>query len=126
MHVSARRARVWTYAWSGASEEDQAAEVGSALVAEGASGIDQSSNTVRLDGATDQGRSPSGGSAGGLLGFEEFFLGVGGLGAVVGVTEDRAEDGERDGVIEDSAQSDSARLHGRQVWNKEIVSVMVQ
>lgn len=105
----------WTYTWGGAGHEDQAAEIGGTLVAERSGGIDQGSHAVGLHGATDKGRSPGGGGAGGFLGLQELFLGVGGLGAVVGVTEDRAKDGERDGVAVDGAESDGARLDRRQV-----------
>ena len=104
-----------TYAWSGARKEDQAAEVGGALVAEGASGIDQSSDTVGLDGRADDRSSPAGGSGGGLSGLEELLLAVGGLGAVVGVTEERCEDGEGGGLVEDDAEGDSRRLDGWEV-----------
>jgi hypothetical protein len=47
-----------TYGRSGGSEEDQRAEVGGALVGEGTGGVDQSTNTVCLDGRTDDGATP--------------------------------------------------------------------
>jgi hypothetical protein len=63
-----------TYTRSGASKEDQCAQVRSALVAQSAGGVDQSSNTVGLDGASNQGAAPGGGSTGGLLGLDELLL----------------------------------------------------
>jgi len=52
---------------SRASEENQGAEVGSTLVAESASSIDQSTNTVGLDGRANKGSSPCSSSGGSLL-----------------------------------------------------------
>lgn len=46
---------------------------------------------------------------------EVLLLGVGLLGAAVRITEDRAEDGERDGVVEGRAKGDSRGLDGREV-----------
>ena len=57
-----------TYAWCGASHEDQTAQVGSALVTQSTSGVDQSTNAVGLNRATDEGGTPCGGGSGGLLG----------------------------------------------------------
>lgn len=47
---------------------------------------------------------------------QELLLGVGGLGAVVGVAEDGAEDGEGGGVVEDRAQGDGGGLDWWEVW----------
>jgi hypothetical protein len=104
----------YTYCRSRAGKEDQGAEVSSALVAEGASGVDESTNTVCLDTGADEGSSPGGCGRGGLLGLEELLLGVGGLCLTVGVAEDWAEDGERDGVVVDGAERDGRWLN----WGK--------
>jgi hypothetical protein len=104
-----------TYGRSGGSEEDQRAEVGGALVGEGTGSVDQSTNTVCLDGRADDGASPGGGSSCGLLAVEVLLLGVCLLRAAVGVTEDGAEDGERDGVVEGRAESDGRGLDGWEV-----------
>ncbi len=92
-----------TYRRSGAGHEDQTAQVGGTLVAQRASGVDKRTDTVRLDGGADDGRTPRGGGTGGLLGPDELLLGVGRLGARVGVAEDGGQDGERGGVCEDGA-----------------------
>lgn len=63
-----------------------------------------------MNGTSDQRRAPSGGGTGSLLGFEELLLGVGRLSAVVSVTEDRGEDGERGGVVEDCAEGNRRGL----------------
>lgn len=104
-----------THTWRRASEEDQAAQVRCALVAERAGRVDQSSHAVRLYGAADEGRAPGRSGAGGLLGLEELFLRIRGLGALVGIAEDGAQDGEGGGVVEDCAEGDSGGLHGREV-----------
>merc|ERR1712111_273823 len=83
---------------SRASHEDQTAHVGSALVAQGASGVQEGTDTIRLDTGADEGSTPGGGGGSSLLALEELLLGVGGLGLAVGVAEDGAEDGEGDGV----------------------------
>ncbi len=93
-----------TYAWCRASHENQTPQVSRSLVAQGTGSVDQGSDTIGLDGTPDQRRAPSGGGTSSLLGLEEFLLGIGGLGAVIGVTEDRGEDGERGGVVEDCAK----------------------
>lgn len=84
-------------------------------MAESASGVDQSTDTVGLDGATGEGASPCSRGGGSLLGLEELLLGVGGLGTVVGVTEERAENGEGDGVAVSGTNGDSRRLNGGEV-----------
>lgn len=104
------KVEVGTYAWCGTGHEDQAAQVGGTLVAEGTGRVNQSTDTIGLDGAADKGATPGGGGRGGLLRLEEFLLGVGGLSAVVGVTEQRAEDGKRGGVVEESAEGDGGGL----------------
>ena len=104
-----------TYRRSRASEEDQSTEVRSALVAERAGGIDQCTDAVGLDGRSDEGSAPRSAGGGGLLGLEEFLLGVGGLGLAVGFAEERAQDREGGGVGEDCAERDRGRLDGREV-----------
>jgi hypothetical protein len=47
-----------TYRRSSGSHEDQGAEVSSALVGEGTSSIDESTNTVCLDGRANNGATP--------------------------------------------------------------------
>lgn len=110
-----------TYGRSRAGEEDQAAEVGGALVGESAGGVDEGTNTVGLDGRADEGSTPGGGGRGSLLGLEELLLGVGGLGLTVGVTEDGAKHGKGDGVVVDGAEGDRGGLNGRKVWRRVLV-----
>lgn len=124
-------ARVWrisnrqTYGRSGRGSEDQATEVGSTLVGESASGVEESTNTVGLEGRAGKGSTPGSGSRGSLLGLEELLLGVGSLSLTVGVTEDGAEDGEGGEVVESSADSDGRRLNGREVCrSEELVTVL--
>jgi hypothetical protein len=106
------------YGRSGGGEEDQRSEVGGALVGESASGVDEGTDTVGLDGGADEGSTPGSGGGGSLLGLEELLLGVGGLGLAVGVAEDGAEDGKGDGVVVDGAEGDSRGLNGREVCRK--------
>merc|ERR1711939_1060551 len=96
--------------WSRASQEDQTAHV-----AQGAGGVQEGTDTVRLDTGADEGGTPCGGGGSSLLALEELLLGVGGLGLAVGVTEDGAEDGEGDGVVVDRAEGDGGRLNRREV-----------
>lgn len=100
-----------THGWSRGGHEDEGAEVGSTLVGKGTGGVDQSTNTVGLDGRADDGGTPGGGSRGSLLGLEELLLGVGSLSLPVGVAEDWAEDGEGSDVVEDGAEGDGRRLN---------------
>lgn len=104
-----------TYGRSRAGEEDQGAEVSGALVGESASGVDEGTNTVGLNGRADEGSTPGGGGGGSLLGLEELLLGVGGLGLAVGVTEDGAKNGKGDGVVVDRAEGDGRGLDGGKV-----------
>ena len=112
-----------TYGRSSGSEEDQGAEVSSALVGEGAGGVDQSTNTVRLDGSADNGATPFGSDGGTILAAQELLLGVGLLYAVVCFTEDGAEDSQGDGVVESRAESDGRGLDGREVWSMGLAIV---
>ena len=100
-----------TYGWCGAGHEDQATQVGSALVAECAGGVEKRTNTVCLDTGADEGSAPCSGGGGSLLGLEELLLGIGGLGLAVCVAEDWAEDGEGDTVGEDGTERDGGRLN---------------
>lgn len=95
-----------SYRWSRASKEDQSTHVRSALIAQRAGGIKQSADAVGLDGRADKRCTPCCAGGGGLLRFEELFLGVGGLGLAVGLAEEWAEDGEGGGVVEDGAERD--------------------
>ena len=113
-----------SYRGSRAGEEDQRAEVGSALVRESASGVDEGTDTVRLDGRADEGSTPGRGGRGSLLGLEELLLGVGGLGLTVGVTEDGAEDSKGDGVAVDGAEGDRGGLNGREVWRNRTLAMI--
>ena len=106
---------VKTYRWSRRSHEHQRSKVSSTLVAQGSSSVQKSANTVRLDGRADNASSPCGGCGSGLLGLDKLLLAVGGLGAVVGVAEDWAEDGEGGGVVEDRAEGDGRWLDWWQI-----------
>lgn len=106
-----------TYTWSGRGEEDQGPKVGSTLVAESTSGIDKCGNTVGLNTGSDERRAPAGGSGGGFTRLEELFAAVRGFGALVGVTEERSEHGQRGGLVEDDAKGDCRRLDRWEVWS---------
>jgi hypothetical protein len=69
-----------------------------------------------LNGATNERGSPSGGSRCGFLGLDELLLGVGGLGTVVGVAEDGAENSKGGSVVENRAEGDGRGLNGWEVW----------
>lgn len=107
-----------THARSTASEEDQTPQVSGPLVAQRTRRVDQSPDSIGLDGAADERAAPGGCGGGGLLGLEEFFFGIGLLGAVVGVSEDGGEDCERGGVGEDCAEGDGGGLDGWEIWGK--------
>lgn len=104
-----------TYGRSSGSEEDQRAEVSSTLVGESAGSVDESTNTVRLNGRADDGATPRSGGGGSLLGVEVLLLGVGLLCAAVGVTKNGAENGKGDSVVEGRAEGDGRGLDGREV-----------
>ena len=82
-----------TYAWRRAGHEDKTAQVCRAFVAQSASGIDQSANTIGLNCATNERRTPCGGGGGSLLRLQELLLRIRGLSAVIGITEDWSQDG---------------------------------
>lgn len=95
--------------------EDESTEVGGALVGESACGVDQGTNTVGLEGRTDEGGTPGGGSRRGFPRLEELLLGVGRLGLLPGLAEERGEDAELEGVVEDGAEGDGGRLNSGEV-----------
>jgi hypothetical protein len=72
--------------------EDEPAEVRGALVAEGAGGVDQGADAVALESGADESGAPGGDGRRGLLGADELLLGVGRLGALVGLAEEGRED----------------------------------
>ena len=113
-----------TYTGTSRSEEDQATEVGSTLVAESTSGIDQSTNTIGLETGTDERRAPRSGSSSGLAGLEELILGVSGLRTLIGVTEERGEDGGGGGLGEEDAEGNRRGLDGREIWILLVVLLM--
>lgn len=90
--MTAKGEESMTYAGSRSSEEDERAEVSSALVGQGAGSVDEGTNTVGLEGRADEGSTPGDGGTLGLLGASELLLGVGSLGALVGLAEDGGQD----------------------------------
>lgn len=104
-----------TYTRSRSSEEDETTEISSALVAQSTSSVDQSTDTVRLESRTDERRTPGERSTAGLLGADELLLGVGDLGALVGLAEDGGEDGELNAVVEGRAEGNGRGLDGGKV-----------
>lgn len=114
----------YTYRWSRGSKEDEGAEVCGALVGESAGSVNQSTNTVCLDGGAGEGSSPSDGGGSSLLGLDKFLSGVGLLCAAVGVAKDWAKDGKRCGVVEDSAERDGRWLDWWEVCR--IKSVLIR
>lgn len=114
-----------TYGRSRRGEEDQSTEVSSTLVGESASGIDEGTDTVGLDGRAGDGATPGGGGTGSLLRLEELLGGVGALSAAVGITEERAKDGERDGVGVGGTDGNGRRLDRGKVCMKRMKSVFL-
>ena len=110
----------FTYTWSGAGEEDQAAQVGGALVAERAGGIDEGADAIRLDGGADERGTPGRGGSGRLTGLEHLFGAVGGLGALVGLLEQRGQDGDAGDLVEGDADGDGGGLDGGEVCEGKI------
>ena len=104
-----------TYGRSIAGRKDETTEVSSALIAEGAGGVDESADAVRLQRGAEERGTPRYGGAGRLLGPEELLLSVGRLGALVGLSEERREDGEFGAVVEESTEGDSRGLDGGEV-----------
>lgn len=110
-----------TYGRSRGGEEDEAAEVGGTLVAESSGSVDESAYTVGLKGRADEGGSPGDSGGRSLAGSEELLLGVGSLGALIGLAKEGGEDGELNGLVEDGAEGDSRRLDGREVCKAKLV-----
>ncbi len=105
-----------TYTWTSGSEEDQATEVGSPLVAQSTSSIEQSAYTVRLETRADDRRAPAGSCGCRLLGLEELLLGVSCLSAVVGIAKQRSEDSSGGDLGEDDAKGDRGWLDRGKVY----------
>lgn len=105
-----------TYAGSRRRRKDESAQIRRALVAQRARGIEQRTYAVALQGRAHKGRAPGDGRATGLARADKLLLGVGGLGAVVGLAEDGREDDEVDAVVEEGAEGDGRGLDGREVW----------
>ena len=101
---------VITYGRGSTSEEDKGAQVRSALVWEGTGSIDQSTNTIWLDGRAEQRASPWGSSSGSFLRLEELLARVGALGAAVSIAEDGTEDSKGDSVVEGRAEGNGRGL----------------
>jgi len=116
LHCSLHCSQLKTYRRSSRSEEDESTEVRSTLLGHCASSVDKSTDTVGLDGRAGDGATPCGSSGGSLLGLEELLLGVGGLGAVVGLAKEGAHHGEREGMAVGGADGDGRGLDGRKVW----------
>jgi hypothetical protein len=55
------------YTWGSASHEDQTAEVRGALVAQSTGSVDESGDTISLEGRSGERRAPAGSSGGGFL-----------------------------------------------------------
>jgi hypothetical protein len=104
-----------TYTRGGTGKKDQASEVGSTLVTEGACCVDQGGNSIGLHSASNQRATPGRRSAGGLLRLDEVLLRVRGLSAVVCVSEDWGEDSQRSSVGEGGAGRDGRGLNRREI-----------
>ena len=105
-----------TYTWCRAGHEDQATEISGSLVAQGTCCVDEGSDTIRLNGAANNGSTPGSGGTSSLLALEKLFLGICSLSTVVGVTEHRSKYGERCGVVEDGAHGNSRGLDGWEIY----------
>lgn len=92
MDQAGRRGKGKTHGGGRGGHEDEAAKVRSALVAQCARGVDQGADAVALQGRADERGAPGGGGGRGLLGAEELFARVGGLGALVGLAKEGRED----------------------------------
>jgi hypothetical protein len=95
--------------------EDETAEVGSALVAQSTGSVDEGGDTVALETRAEEGSTPGNGGVGGLGRLGELLLGVGGLVAVVGLTEDGGQDGKLNALVEGQAKGNGGGLNGREV-----------
>lgn len=92
------------YVRGGSGSEDQSIEVSSVFVVESIGSVDQSINIVVLESSIDEGGILGDGSGGSFVGFDEFFFGVGVFGVLVGLVEERVEDGEFDVVSVDGVE----------------------
>jgi hypothetical protein len=101
--------------WGVAGGKDERAEVGRALVAEGAGCVDQGAHAIGLQGRAEERGAPGDGCAGGLLRAEELLLGVGLLGSLVGCAEERGENGELGRLVEAEAEGDGRGLNGGKI-----------
>ncbi len=119
-HVNEQENLGEPYAWCRASHEDQTPKICGPLVAQCPSGIDKSTDPVRLDSAPDEGRAPGSGGAGCFLGLQEFLFGVGGFGALVGVTKDWRENCEGGAVVEERTQGNGRGLDGWEVCERAL------
>lgn len=99
-----------TYRRSRRSSKNKSTKVRRALVAQSARSLNQSTNTISLEGGAHERSAPGGADSRGLLGLEELLRGVGGLCAAVGLAEDGAEDGEGCDVVEGGAEGDGRWL----------------
>jgi hypothetical protein len=109
-HVTSQGTGGRTHHRSRSSSENKTTEVGSALVAQSASRINESADAIGLEAGADKGGTPGGSGTAGLLGADELLLGVGGLGALVGLSEDGGQYGELDALIEGEADGDGRGL----------------
>ena len=100
-----------SYRRSRTSHKDQTPQIRRTLITEGTGCINQRTHTIRLDRGSNEGSAPCSGSRSRFLGLHEFFFGVRGLGPVVGVSEDRAEDCQGGGVVEDCAKGDGGGFY---------------
>jgi len=66
--------------------------------------VEDGGDGVGLDTGADESGAVEGSGGGSLLALDELFLGVGLLGAAVGVSEERGEDGEVRSVVEHCAE----------------------
>lgn len=104
-----------TYTGGGGGGKDEASEVGGALVAQGAGGVDEGADAVALQGGADERGAPGDGGRRSLFRLDELLLGVGGLGALVRLAEDGGEHGDLDAVVEEGAEGDGRGLDGGEV-----------
>lgn len=96
-------------------QEDEAAKVGGALVAEGARGVEQRADAVGLHGRADERGAVRDGGRRRLPALEELLLRVGRLGAAVCLAKERRQNGELSGVAKNGADGDGRGAHGREV-----------
>ncbi len=111
-----------TYTGSSSGSKDETAEVGGALVGQSTGSVDESGDAVRLETSADKRGAPGGGGTGSLLGLDELLLGVGRLGALVGLAKQRREDGELNAVVESKAEGNSRGLDGGEVCRRAMLA----